>query len=328
MNYAPHYKALDDFFEKIKAQNRVTNAMVEELKKLIPTHCFTNLFIHGYFSHCHPRSETQLSSTTDVVNEASPFRVADVQGEFQKVTSKRDVTDHVVFSAILKLVFGAPRYDKSVTLDNVLFAVFAFNSSENLQRLTREQNRDKAVLESKFLRVWTKCFDDWCTARDAARRTGKEQPTLKDALQEAFAAEAELTCFLSQLEHACARLRSLCLTSSYLYGMLGCVLLNLPEDEREKAWISLATSLREYPTDLRVSNYLRGKWRKGNRKGEPRYPGSPVCYAKPFQKPFCLAADLHRFPLDSLHLKLFIVLVRLKRRSEAPLDAMFEDVEP
>ena len=111
-----------------------------------------------------------------------------------------------------------------------------------------------------------------------------------------------------------AQLRTLCATSTFLLSMLDYVLLGGLQDDQDLArWKTLAQTIAK-----KTSNSDLEKYYASRSMGQ-------ICYADPFNKPFCLQKHIWCFNRDALHVKLFIILVRLARRTELPIADLFQD---
>lgn len=149
----------------MEKRKNITDNLIEEVRKIIPDGQFTNLFIQGYFFLCYGERKLKENERDELRNLV--FRMEFVQPLYKnlyknpKSNREEKVTDHIVCSAFVRIIFLRLRSPKSVELHNVLSAIFFFNSEKNLQLLKPSENAKKAGYEKKLLERFDNSYEEY-----------------------------------------------------------------------------------------------------------------------------------------------------------------------
>lgn len=302
--YEPHYAQLDEIFAKYSRHKKLTPQFKHKITEVLHPEVFCNLFIHGYFQRCYPREEVELKEgPTSLLRDL--YRIEDVQRIFKMGQEPGVVTDHIVFSALLQLVFGALKYKSSVKLDDVLLAIFVFNSATNLQLISKGENSEKATREKKFITEWKKCLLE----------KRKEHPNVKLQvyLQQSFS-DAEVARFRQEIKPSLLLLREHCASSSTIISMAGYVIQ--AEKDRLDEWKNRRVTINK-KTKRELKVYASTNLQRFSEFG-------PLLFSNGIGTPYCPKKFITHYDVDELHVTLFIVLVRLGRMREKRLTDKFD----
>ena len=124
------------------------------------------------------------------------------------IFSQTTIRNHILFSAMVKYLFYASKYSKSVKLYNIIYAIIVFNSSPNLEEVSENMNKEYAKYEATLgrfvngnLKAWKQVSSpffssppfvafDSCVSRliisPLLQRQVRTEQSLKDILREAF----------------------------------------------------------------------------------------------------------------------------------------------
>lgn len=140
------YQELCDLF---KNRKNFSPKLLVQMKDLFKKHGFTlnNFLVHKLLELKFPNCV--IENKEDILNKT--YR----QDFVQKIGKLRSNTamDHKVHSALIKILFYCLKSSNSIQLDNVLFAIFLFNSRFNLKEIPETENSKKGVLETRFQRI-------------------------------------------------------------------------------------------------------------------------------------------------------------------------------